>query len=212
MDGFKKLLILAPHTDDAELGCGGTIARALEEGGEVHVAAFSTCEDSVPAALPQDTLRCEFYKAMTMLGVPESNLWVGNYIVRRLNESRQRVLDDLVELGRRIQPDAVILPSGHDMHQDHQVVHAEGMRAFKHITLLGYELPWNNLTFDAQAFVALEARHIQLKAATLGCYASQAMLGRPYFESGFIEGWARMRGVQVRLPYAEAFELMRIRW
>lgn len=52
----SRLLVLAPHTDDAELGCGATIARALEEGLTVHVAAFSIAEDSLPPDLPRDTL------------------------------------------------------------------------------------------------------------------------------------------------------------
>ena len=41
-DDMKKVLVLAPHTDDGELGCGGTVARLLEEGCEVHFAVFST--------------------------------------------------------------------------------------------------------------------------------------------------------------------------
>jgi len=88
----------------------------------------------------------------------------------------------------------------------------EGMRAFKHLTVLGYELPWNNITFDAQAFMSLERKHIDIKFNTMQCYESQTALGRTYFEREFLEGWARMRGIQIKVPFAEAFELMRIRW
>ena len=48
MNNIKNVLILAPHTDDGELGCGGTIAKLIEEGSEVYYAAFSVCETSVP--------------------------------------------------------------------------------------------------------------------------------------------------------------------
>lgn len=41
---FKKALILAPHTDDGEFGCGGSIVRLLEEKSEIFYAAFSTAE------------------------------------------------------------------------------------------------------------------------------------------------------------------------
>ena len=41
---LKKVLVVAPHTDDAEFGCGGTIARMIDEGLDVHIAAFSACE------------------------------------------------------------------------------------------------------------------------------------------------------------------------
>ncbi len=212
MINSSRTLVLAPHTDDAEIGCGGTIARLIEEGTSVYVVAFSTAQQSLPEGAPGDTLKNEFMNAMPMLGVPEENLFVRDYCVRRLNEHRQSVLEDLVRLGRDIEPDIVILPSGHDMHQDHQVVHAEGMRAFKHLTVLGYELPWNNITFDAQAFVTLEPRHLEKKYEAMRCYESQLSLGRPYFQKEFIEGWARMRGVQVKVEYAEAFELMRVKW
>lgn len=63
------MLVLAPHTDDAELGCGATIARALEEGVTVHVAAFSIAEDSLPPDVPPDTLEHEFRAAMATMGV-----------------------------------------------------------------------------------------------------------------------------------------------
>jgi LmbE family N-acetylglucosaminyl deacetylase len=44
---FKRVLILAPHTDDGEFGCGGTINKLIEEGSEIYYAAFSACEQSV---------------------------------------------------------------------------------------------------------------------------------------------------------------------
>ena len=48
----ERVLILAPHTDDGELGCGGTIARLTEEGNDVYYIAFSTAEQSLPANFP----------------------------------------------------------------------------------------------------------------------------------------------------------------
>ena len=51
---MKRILVLAPHTDDAELGCGASIVRMLENDREVYIAAFSTAEESLPpGALPR---------------------------------------------------------------------------------------------------------------------------------------------------------------
>ena len=77
--------------------------------------------------------------------------------------------------------------------------------------MLGYELPWNHISFDAQAFVTLEERHLDAKWAALQAYTSQFELARPYFSRSFIEGLARVRGTQVKVEIAEAFEVMRIK-
>lgn len=212
MSSVKRVLILAPHTDDSELGCGGTIARLIEEGKQVVVSIFSTAEESVPKGEPRDTLKNEFLQAISVLGVRLENTFVHGYPVRRLFDYRQEVLEELVRLRRTICPDLVLLPSGHDVHQDHQVVYAEGLRAFKDITVLGYELPWNHVTFSAQAFVTLEQAHIDLKWQALQEYQSQLNLKRPYFSREFIEGLAKVRGVQIKAEWAEAFEVLRIKW
>jgi len=51
---FKKTLVLAPHTDDCELGAGGTIAKLIENGSDVYFAAFSTSDESVLVGFPKD--------------------------------------------------------------------------------------------------------------------------------------------------------------
>jgi len=209
---FQRVLVLGPHTDDAELGCGATISRLLEEGVQIHVAAFSTAEESRPPGSPPTQLRDEFLQAMQCLGVPEEHVLVYNYPVRRLSEHRQAVLEELVRLRREIQPQLVLLPSGSDVHQDHQVLHLEGVRAYKDLAIWGYELPWNHVAFSAQAFVTLERRHVEAKWRALKAYRSQFELGRPYFSWEFVEALARVRGVQVRVPYAEAFDVTRLKW
>lgn len=212
MRRIQKVLVLAPHTDDAELGCGGSIARLLEEGLEVIVAAFSTARESLPPGSKPDALKVEFHEAMRVLGVPKDNQLVYDYTVRKLSDSRQEVLEELVRLRQRFLPELILLPSGSDLHQDHQVLHNEGLRAYKDLTVWGYELPWNHISFPAQAFVTLEARHLEAKWEALQAYESQIAKSLPYFTRDFIEGLARTRGVQVKTTYAEAYEVIRIRW
>jgi LmbE family N-acetylglucosaminyl deacetylase len=212
MNTMRRVLVLAPHTDDAELGCGGTIARLLTDGADVFVAAFSTAEESLPPGAKPNRLRDEFLAAMQTLGIPHDNALVFGYPVRRLSYYRQELLEELVKLRKQIDPNMVFLPSSSDLHQDHQVLNAEGLRCFKVMTIWGYELPWNNIGFPAQAFVTLKRCEVQAKWEALQTYKSQFELGRPYFSWEFIEGLARVRGVQVKTPYAEAFEVMRIRW
>jgi len=203
-----RVLVLAPHTDDGEFGCGGTIARFVTDGHEVHYVAFSAAEKSVPAGHPNDVLRTEVLNATAILKIPSANLQVLNFAVRDFPAYRQDILEVMVKLQADIQPDMVLLPSTYDRHQDHETIAREGFRAFKRTTMLGYDLPWNTLNFTTNMFVQLQKIHLDLKVQALAQYKSQ--VGRPYATAEFVESLARMRGVQTGALYAEAFEC--IRW
>lgn len=203
----KRILILAPHTDDGEFGCGGSIARYLESGAEVYYAAFSLAEESVPDGLPKDILFTELHAATKVLGIPEANLLIYKYPVRKLSYFRQDILEDMVKLNRDLFPDLVFTPSKHDVHQDHFTITSEALRAFKFTSLLGYEMPWNNYIFDTTCFIHLEERHVMLKLKSLKCYRSQ--IGRKYSNEEYIKGLALTRGIQVGGKYAETFNLLR---
>lgn len=208
LHSFLNILVLAPHTDDGELGCGGMIARCIEEGKNIHYAAFSTAEQSVPAGMPRDILKTEVRQATGKLGISPENLFIYNYEVRKLNYSRQDILEDLVGLKKKCEYDLILMPSLKDIHQDHLTVAQEGLRAFKNTTIWGYELIWNNLSFDTDCFVRLEKRHVQSKIASLGEYQSQA--GKAYVSEEFIMSLAKVRGVQIGAEYAECFEVIRL--
>lgn len=205
---FKKVLVLAPHTDDGELGAGGTIAKLIESDSMVYYAAFSTAEQSVPDGFPKDILKTEVKEATLRLGIQSENLLVYNYEVRKLNYVRQEILEELIRLRKQIDPDLILLPSLNDIHQDHSTVAQEGLRAFKQRTILGYELIWNNLTFSTSCFVKLEEKHVQKKCDALKAYASQQH--RDYISEEFVKSLARSRGVQIGCSYAEAFEVIRL--
>jgi LmbE family N-acetylglucosaminyl deacetylase len=205
---YQNILVLAPHTDDGEFGCGGSIAKFLEKGSNVHYVAFSTAKKSVPEGLPQDILEKEVKEATKRLGIPPENLIIYGFEVRKLNYVRQDVLEELVKLKKEIDPDLVFLPSPGDLHQDHNTVAMEGLRAFKQTSILGYEVPWNNLTFDNQCYIRLEEHHVQQKVYALDAYNSQKT--RYYATEDFIYSLAKTRGVQINATYAEAFEV--IRW
>lgn len=204
---FARALVLGAHTDD-EFACMGTILRLLESGCDVHYATFSTCEASVPEGFPPDVLAHEVRRAAAELGLAEENLYVFDYPVRHFPARRQDILEDLVRLRERIHPDVVLVPALSDIHQDHHVIAEEGLRCFKFQTVLGYELPMNTVTFEHACFVELSEDIIANKVRALKCYESQSF--RPYMSEDFIFSLARVRGVQAGLPYAEAFEVLRL--
>ena len=204
----KRILVLAPHTDDAEIGCGGTIAKYIEQGHEVFYLVFSAAEESVPAGFPKDTLRYEVMLAASELGVKKENIALFSYKVRYFTYSRQDILEDMVKFKKEIAPDLVLLPSRNDIHQDHYTITTEGIRAYKSSSILGYELPWNNLSFQSHCFNSLEEVHLQKKIDAINCYKTQQ--GRQYTNPEFIKSWAIMRGTQSQNKLAESFEV--IKW
>lgn len=203
----NRVLILAPHTDDGEFGCGGTIAKFISEGIQVYYCAFSACQQSVLHDFPPDILITEVKDATRILGIPEEQLILYDYNVRTFNYHRQDILDKLISLRDSLNPDLVFMPSANDLHQDHHTIAIEGLRAFKFASILCYEVPWNNMTFNTSAFVHLSEADVQVKIEALKQYQSQRH--RSYANEEFLRSWARMRGVQIGTHYAETFDVVR---
>ncbi len=203
----QKILVLAPHTDDGELGCGGAIAK-LNKHNEVFYVAFSSCRRSLPKGEDPDILKKEVKKATQVLGIKPENLILLDYDVRDFPRNRQEILEDMIVLRSRLNPDLVFVPSPSDIHQDHQTISEEGLRAYKNSSILGYEMPWNNVTFNTRSFIILDESHIQLKVDALMEYKSQSK--REYLNESFVKSLASVRGLQIGVKYAEAFEV--IRW
>ena len=184
------------------------MARLVEGGCEVRYVAFSIATRSLPDGFPPDTLAREVKEATAELGIPEANLTVHDFEVRTFPQYRQDILELLIALWEEWQPDVVFQPSLHDIHQDHQVVAAEGLRAFKRTTILGYEIPWNNFDFAYQAYFSLEHSHLERKVAALSKYASQRH--RRYANPEYVWNVARTHGINVNREYAEVFQVYRV--
>jgi len=82
MNSANTVLAPSPHTDDAELGAGATIARWVEEGKEIFYVALSTARKSIPQGLPADTMETEVRQATKALGIKEENLYIYDSEVR----------------------------------------------------------------------------------------------------------------------------------
>ena len=205
--GLERVLVLCPHTDD-EFGCAGTLIRLADAGTTIRYVALSRCEESVPAGYPIDVLEHECRACTASMGIPGEMVSVERFPVRHFPAHRQEILELFVRLRREFNPELVLVPSSYDTHQDHHVVFEEGFRAFKHSSMLGYELPQNLISFNNSAFVRLSDGLIRRKVEALRCYASQEF--RRYAGEDFIRGLATVRGAQCNGDFAEAFEMIRL--
>lgn len=204
----KRVLVLGAHPDE-ELGCGGTISKLVKRGIKVYHYYFSTCVESLQdLGLPEDMLIEECNACRRILGIDPAKCGHFDFPVRRFPEHRQAILDTMLMLKKQINPALVMVPNGHDIHQDHNVIYKEALRAFKHASLLGFEMPWNTLTMDHDCLVEIDKDDLDRKISAVACYKSQA--GRNYANIEFFQSLAKVRGVQGNMPYAECYEVVRL--
>lgn len=204
---YSRVLVLSPHPEDGELGCGATVTRLLAEGAEVFWAVFTIAEKSTPPPFPPDEQKREMERATSILGVRPENIICNNWAVRTFQEHRQEILDEMIRIRADVRPDLVFCHSTEDLHQDHQAVTREALRAFKQSTVLGYELPWNLRTFRADHFVEVTPEQARTKARAAGCYNSRSF--RPYLAEDKVLALMTVRGLQIETEFAECFEVIR---
>ena len=194
---MKIILSFSPHTDDSEFGASGLLLKCIEKGFTAFVYAFSA---------PHQNLEAEMRAACKILGV--TPLFSCNtYLTRHFAGARQLILEEMFQISKELNPDIVLAPSLADTHQDHEVISKEAFRAFKRKCVLGYEMPYNNLDFNANYFVELSEGQLQKKIAALNCYKTQ--YGRITDTADFVRSLAVVRGAQIGVKYAEAFNVTR---
>lgn len=199
---FKKVLALAPHTDDIELGCGGFLSKLKKENKNVEIDAISfSSAQPLSVGDPVD----EFKSAMSILDIDGEFL---DFKPRVFHQQRQDILDFLWNRNKDNEYDLVLCPSSYDNHQDHQVLNQECFRAFKKTSIFGYEMPWNNRTFSTDIFVKLDRQSIDIKYKMVDCYKTQGE--RVFMSKEYIFDVARTRGLQVGCEYAECYEAIRV--
>jgi len=194
---FKNVLVLSPHTDDAEIGAGGTISKLTKKNINVNMIAFSWCDEKENIESVK--------KAAKTLSI--KNLKILDFKRRIFPKQRQEILQVLYDYNQENQPDLVLAPTTTDLHQDHNTITQEAMRAFKSSTILGYEMPWNNIQITTNSFIPLEEKHVKQKISALKSYKTQ--LHRYYFDEEYLRSILRMRGTQIQTKYAEAFEVIK---
>lgn len=200
---FRKVLVLSPHTDDGELGAGGSLARFIEEGSEVHYIALSS---------PTPELKNEVKQALRCLDSDENgaHLHMWEFERRTFPTHRQEILDQLYRFNEEHDPDLVLTPSTYDTHQDHETVTNEVKRAFKQATVFGYILRWNCQTIKEDVFIPITEGHVEKKIQALSQYKSQIKLRRKYFNTVFHNFQCVVTGFWLPTGYGEAFELIKL--
>jgi len=202
---IDRVLVISAHTDDMELGAGGTIRKMIESGVKVTSLVFSDCRKSVDTSkFPIDILETECKAAAAHLGIKD--LTILQTPVREFPAYRQDILEKIYEVRKETDPNLVVSTWHGDLHQDHRTVAEETRRAFMKTdtAILSYEVPGNCPGFTPQVYVPITEEEVATKIEMLQRYKSQVER-RGYFEINAIKSLMGYQGNHVGYPYAEAF-------
>ena len=195
------ILAISPHTDDIELGCGGSLARFIRLGHRVEAWSLSFGNPRTGASLD------ELEAAMRMLGI--NRFAREAFDCRSFDVRRQEILEKMVIRAIKETPDLVFVPSTSNIHQDHEVITSEARRAFRSSCILGYEMPWGDARpLHMPFYIRLSAGDLKKKCEAVACYESQEK--KVYTNESFLRSLATVRGAQTgKLGFAEAFEVLK---
>ncbi len=199
----KKVCFIGAHPDDIELGCGALIARIAGKA-EIRCVTFSNNQKN-PAL---SHLIPEHYASMEKLGVPENCVELLDFETRRFQERRQDILEAMIGILRKDDPDIVFVHSKSDVHQDHGVLTQEALRAFRGRTVLGFDVIRSSYGFFPEFLVGVDEEDVEKKLAALAQYKTYA--GKYYFSPEVTRATLIRNGAICERPYAEGFDILRI--
>jgi LmbE family N-acetylglucosaminyl deacetylase len=194
-----RVLCLGAHSDDIEIGCGGTVLRLVAGGARVHWAVFSGDGQRADEA---------GRSARLFLGrKAASQLTLARFRDGFFPAAYAEVKEACEALAERVQPDVVLTHGRSDRHQDHRLLSDLAWNTFRRQMVLEYEIPkWDGDMEQPNCYVALPGQTARRKIrALMELFATQR--SKDWFDDATFLGLMRLRGVECRAPsgYAEAF-------
>ncbi|MCK1619076.1 PIG-L family deacetylase [Bradyrhizobium sp. 159] len=196
-----SVLCLGAHSDDIEIGVGGTLLSLVQKGVILHVhwCVLSGSEDREREA--RDSA------ADFLGGVATARIEVTKFQDGFFPEQGARIKSWFEELKRRVDPDLIFTHRSDDAHQDHREVSRLAWNSFRDHLILEYEIPkWDGDMGRPNFYVPISAVTLQRKIdLLLSNFGSQR--SKQWFDAETFSGLARLRGLECRAPerYAEAF-------
>ena len=145
---------------------------------------------------------------MSALGIPSKNTILEKFETRRFPAQRQDILEYLIKLNRTLNPDIVFVHTRSDLHQDHNTVTEECLRAFRGITVLGYDVIRSSYGFFPNLLTSVSESDVKQKIDALAQYKTYS--GKYYFDPEVTRATLIRNGALCECKYAEGFETLRI--
>jgi LmbE family N-acetylglucosaminyl deacetylase len=196
--GPLHLLVVGAHPDDIEIGCGGTLLVLAERHCDLQVTwvvATGSQERRSEALAGAELFMPEHDVTFVQGDLPDGRL-PGHWVAAK------ELLEDVA---RSASFDVVLAPSRTDSHQDHRTLAEIVPTVWRDELVLGYEIPkLDGDLFRRNAYVPLPDEIMHRKLELLD-KAFPSQHGRQWWDHEMFTGLARIRGVECRSRYAEAF-------
>jgi len=199
----KRVLLLGAHPDDIELGCGALLHHIIKET-DVLCVTLSDNQKNIDLK----NVKEEHYVSMAILGVPKEKIVFGPFTTRVFPDSRQEILEYFLKLRKDFQPDLIFVHSKQDIHQDHLTMTDEALRAFRGITVLGFDVVRSSYGFFPHFLVEVTEEDVNKKIEALSQY--ETYRDRYYFNSELTRSIMVRHGALAECPFAEGFDILRI--
>jgi LmbE family N-acetylglucosaminyl deacetylase len=199
----KRVLFLGAHPDDIELGCGALLHHIVRH---TDVLCVTLSDNQKNPDLQK--VKAEHYESMAVLGVPKERIVLGPFTTRIFHDSRQEVLEYFLRLRGEFEPDLIFVHSKQDVHQDHLTMTDEALRAFRGITVLGFDVVRSSYGFFPHFLVEVTEEDVSKKIEALAKY--ETYRDRYYFNSDLTRSIMVRHGALAERPFAEGFDILRI--
>jgi LmbE family N-acetylglucosaminyl deacetylase len=199
----KRVLFIGAHPDDIEIGCGALLHRIAPQTDVLCV----TLSDNQKNPLLKNVVN-EHHQSMDVLGVPKSSLIVGEFSTRVFPDARQEILEYMLKLRKDFSPDLIFVHSKQDIHQDHNIITEEALRAYRGITVLGFDVIRSSYGFFPHFLVEVNEADVAAKIEALNQYKTYA--DKYYFDPALIRAIMIRHGALAERPFAEGFDILRI--
>ncbi len=198
-----RVLFLGAHPDDLELGCGALIHHIAPKTGVMCV----TLSDNQKNPELKNVVE-EHYKSMAVLGVPRDRIILGPFTTRIFQDARQDILEYFLKLRREFKPEIIFVHSRQDVHQDHNTMTEEALRAFRGITVLGFDVVRSSYGFFPHFLVEVNEEDVNAKINALMQY--ETYRDKYYFNRELTRSIMVRHGALAEVPFAEGFDILRI--
>lgn len=199
----KRVLFLGAHPDDIELGCGALLHHIVRHTDVLCV----TLSDNQKNPELQNVVD-EHFESMAVLGVSKEQIILESFTTRLFHESRQEILEYFLKLRREFGPDLIFVHSKQDVHQDHLTMTDEALRAFRGITVLGFDVVRSSYGFFPHFLVEVTEEDVNKKIEALSKYVTYR--DRYYFNSELTRSIMLRHGALAERHFAEGFDILRI--